>query len=413
MLDADFFEWLRKEGAFIASIESGLVAEGFRGVIAKTDIDPGTLLVSVPERLLLSAHSAKKDTAFAQALSATNKQSTNSSQVLAAHLLHEVCKGQDSYWKPYLATLPRQYTCLSYFCPEDIQELQVAYAMDIAHSVAEALKSDHTSVKPLLSALGLPAKFMTLGAWRWATATVASRTMYLPDDDAGALMPFGDLHNHRSPPGVAPDLGILGEAQDPSDTQLDQGSSGSGQFDLKTRKYMLFAQTRYRAGEQVFLSYGAHTNLELLEHYGFVSEDNPYDTAQLPVIMLPEGLQGTVPLTATYLQRNGMPSWELLRDLRIWAASQLGCRQCCYLATEGKPISGPSEAHAFKILKAICQTLLQQLPTTADEDAALLQSQAVAGECKRLAVAWRLSHKRILQNCIDVASQVIETGGQT
>lgn len=31
--------------------------------------------------------------------------------------------------------------------------------------------------------------------------------MYLPDDDAGALMPFGDLHNHRSPPGVAPDLG--------------------------------------------------------------------------------------------------------------------------------------------------------------------------------------------------------------
>jgi hypothetical protein len=43
MLDADFFEWLRKEGAFIASIESGLVAEGFRGVIAKTDIDPGLL----------------------------------------------------------------------------------------------------------------------------------------------------------------------------------------------------------------------------------------------------------------------------------------------------------------------------------------------------------------------------------
>lgn len=34
---------------------------------------------------------------------------------------------------------------------------QVAYAMDIAHSVAEALKSDHTSVKPLLSALGNPA----------------------------------------------------------------------------------------------------------------------------------------------------------------------------------------------------------------------------------------------------------------
>ncbi len=126
--------------------------------------------------------------------------------------------------------------------------------MDIASSVVEALRSDHTSVKPLLNALGnpffashsnhllflllvvlrrgnqstlrqhvgslqgvksgvefqagLPVKFKTLGAWRWATATVASRTMYLPDDAAGALMPFGDLHNHRSPPAAAsPDLG--------------------------------------------------------------------------------------------------------------------------------------------------------------------------------------------------------------
>lgn len=54
----------------------------------------------------------------------------------------------------------------------------------------------------------MPAKFETLGAWRWAAATVASRTMHLPDDAAGALMPFGDLHNHRSPPAATqPDLG--------------------------------------------------------------------------------------------------------------------------------------------------------------------------------------------------------------
>ena len=55
---------------------------------------------------------------------------------------------------------------------------------------------------------GMPAKFKSLGAWRWAAATVASRTMHLPDDAAGALMPFGDLHNHRSPPAATqPDLG--------------------------------------------------------------------------------------------------------------------------------------------------------------------------------------------------------------
>ncbi|EIE21593.1 SET domain-containing protein [Coccomyxa subellipsoidea C-169] len=229
MLDADFAEWLQKGGALIADIEPGAVAEGFRGVIAKANIEEGTLLVAVPERLLLSAHSAKKDRAFAEALLATNKQSIGSSQVLAAHLLHEASKGQESFWRPYLATLPRQYTCLSYFSPEDIRELQVEYAMDIASSVVEALRSDHTSVKPLLNAL----------------ATVASRTMYLPDDAAGALMPFGDLHNHRSPPAAAtPDLGIPGGAQVPAEAQNDHGSSGSGQFDVGTREYRLYAQTR-------------------------------------------------------------------------------------------------------------------------------------------------------------------------
>ncbi len=63
----------------------------------------------------------------------------------------------------------------------------------------------------------------------------------------------------------------------------------------------------------------------LAEHYGFVLEDNPYNTAQLPVEKLPEDIRGTVPVKASCLQRNGMPSWELLRELRIWAASQTGC----------------------------------------------------------------------------------------
>ena len=124
MLDTDFSEWLRKEGTFIADIEPGTVAEGFRGIIAKSDIEPGlpcprsppfrppriwtyrmfgivhicfttqcpagALLVSVPERLLLSVHTAKKDAAFSAALSATNKRSTASSQASGLTVCHDV-----------------------------------------------------------------------------------------------------------------------------------------------------------------------------------------------------------------------------------------------------------------------------------------------------------------------------------
>ena len=54
----------------------------------------------------------------------------------------------------------------------------------------------------------LPRRLCGLRAWRWAAATLASRTMHLPGDAAGALAPFAELHNHRSPPG--PELPAIG-----------------------------------------------------------------------------------------------------------------------------------------------------------------------------------------------------------
>ncbi len=34
---------------------------------------------------------------------------------------------------------------------------------------------------------GVAAKYRALGAWRWAAATLLSRTMFVPWDEAGAL----------------------------------------------------------------------------------------------------------------------------------------------------------------------------------------------------------------------------------
>lgn len=54
---------------------------------------------------------------------------------------------------------------------------------------------------------GLPAKWQSLKAWLWSFATLTSRTMFVPWDSAGALTPFGDLHNYQPPPqGFLPDV---------------------------------------------------------------------------------------------------------------------------------------------------------------------------------------------------------------
>lgn len=56
--------------------------------------------------------------------------------------------------------------------------------------------------------IGIDKKWCSLKAWRWAASTVCSRTMHVPFCPAGALTPFGDLHNyHPAPPPHYPDIG--------------------------------------------------------------------------------------------------------------------------------------------------------------------------------------------------------------
>ena len=68
---------------------------------------------------------------------------------------------------------------------------------------------------------------------------------------------------------------------------------------------------------------------QLLEHYGFMLEDNPHDTAQLPLeLVLAHAGSGRAsgssssaspaPLLQSecFVHANGRPSWGLLRALR-------------------------------------------------------------------------------------------------
>ena len=51
---------------------------------------------------------------------------------------------------------------------------------------------------------------------------------------------------------------------------------GDGHYDPKDEMYRLVSRRSYKPGDQVFLCYGRHTNLELLEHYGFMLDNNPH-----------------------------------------------------------------------------------------------------------------------------------------
>lgn len=86
------------------------------------------------------------------------------------------------------------------------------------------------------------------------------RKTKLTGDDCYAMCPFMDYFNH-------------------SDVGCDPCADSKG--------YSVTADRAYKAGEEVFVSYGAHTNDFLLAEYGFILESNMRDAIPLDHIILP------------------------------------------------------------------------------------------------------------------------------
>jgi len=113
----------------------------------------------MPEPLLMSGASARRDPALAAALAAAAAAAGGGAalpptSVLAAHLLAEMAKGPASFWAPYLSFLPRTYTTLGCFAEADAAALQAGYAVDAAAAAAERVRSAWRQARPLLEALG-------------------------------------------------------------------------------------------------------------------------------------------------------------------------------------------------------------------------------------------------------------------
>ncbi|GLC41210.1 hypothetical protein PLESTB_001526700 [Pleodorina starrii] len=635
MADPELTSWCNRNGIEFNGIVAEYVSEGWRGIVATKDLQPGEVVLRVPERLLMTTRSAARDPQLAASMqrhqartapaagsgaagAAVGSCGLSPFQALACHLLLEVSRGPDSFWWPYLKQLPRSYTSLANFGPDDAAALQLQHARDAAVAAADRAREEWRGALPVLHELGLPKRFTSFRAWLWAASSLHSRTMYLPWCPAGALTPYGDLHNYQPPPApytpqlggpaavaagradaaaaspcgsraaggkpviaharttaaaaagkggevemiaaalpgpleplptateedseqrgaarspVAPGAavgggradtccggggggsvgrrdvdvdvggrggcpgddsaapatcagdgsrspspgpgrrppgpdssgngpcgpacaamaptrdcyshhgdatrrnslstdcarasrssadscegrelrgikdggrcgggggsdasdghgagrrgGAMGTAEDGSSpepqppaagdsggaastdaAQTDDGSTiaGDGMWDEPAQQYCIVVRRPYRRGEQVMLCYGRYTNLELLEHYGFVLQDNPHDTAQLDPAALPLPSSARAAAGAPYLapsdcflHANGQPSWQLLHLLRYCAASPAERRSAGHLMAAGERVSEQGDRQVLRWLHAACSRQLGDL----------------------------------------------------
>ncbi|KAH7368068.1 SET domain-containing protein [Plectosphaerella cucumerina] len=186
-------------------------------------------------------------------------------------LIKQYLLGRDSFWHPYIASLPQPDRLDSWGLPaswptDDLELLEDTNVHTAVGEIKARLKSEFKEATSILKKTETDWQDYTRVLYTWAYSIYTSRSfrpsrvvlnpesLALPTgckiDDFSILMPLFDVGNH-SP------LAVVDWS-----TERHEGSQAEA-VTLKTG-------TEYTAGEQVFNNYGEKTNAELMLAYGFL-----------------------------------------------------------------------------------------------------------------------------------------------
>ncbi|KAJ0974501.1 hypothetical protein J5N97_016466 [Dioscorea zingiberensis] len=435
-------------------VVSSFPIAGGRGLAAVRDLRKGEMVLRVPRSALLTRKSVM----------GTDEKLSNyinkyphlcSTQILTLCLLVEVSKGRKSWWYPYLVQLPRNYDTLENFTHFEIQAFQVEDAKWVSEKAVSKARSEWKEAVLVMQEMGLKSQFLSFRSWLWASATISSRTLHVPWDNAGCLCPVGDLFNYAAPKEeYSSDAASLSGHNDTTEMldvkQPDGLRLTDGGYEDETTSYCFYAKRSYRKGEQVLLRYGTYTNLELLQHYGFLLDVNPNDKVFIP---LDADIYTATswPKDSLYIQPDGSPSFALLCAMRLWATPANHRKAVRHMVYTGSLLSIENELFIMKWLVKQCQHFLRLMPTTIEEDNLLLalinrmldqpstldgdeiqshkelngffQANCLAGsafksqlpakakrslERLKLSIGWRLGYKTIILHCISYCKRMSE-----
>lgn len=439
---------------------------GGRGLAAARDLRKGELILRVPKAALMNSQTILMQNQKLY-IAVQRYPSLSPTQILTIALLTEVGKGKNSSWFPYLKHLPRSYDILASFGQLETQALQVDDGTWAAEKAIGKAELEWKEAIPLMGELKLKHKLQTLKAWLWASATISSRTLHIPWDEAGCLCPVGDLFNYAAPGEElfnCEDLSTQGNSSVlPVNSSQTTDKSDAEEFDVNSVRltdggyeedfgaYCFYARKSYRKGEQILLSYGTYTNLELLEHYGFILNENPNDKAFIP--LAPDMYSWCSWSTdSLYIHQNGKPSFALLAAVRLWATPPNQRKSVSHLTFSGSQLSKENEVIVMKWIAEKCHVILKNFQTSIKEDnlllctidnirgflapmeleklpstlksqiKALLDANGIPNveiganislssqsmERWKLAVQWRLNYKKILADCISYCIERID-----
>jgi hypothetical protein len=328
---ARMLRWIERSGGYVGRLRI-IREEGAWRVRAAEDIAAGQAIIEIPLRALLTVETAKAS-AIGRAVAATGMQLSNSGW-LALSLLEEL-RPAPSFWRPYVAALPRRMPGIPLFFTErELALLEGSAAGDLARARRQSLEQEYATLCEHIGGIDT----FSLDEFLTAHAIVGSRSFSIEVFGVRtvALVPLADLIDHSLSPGTA------------------------WLFDDMRGAFVLGATEPIARGAAVHDCYGTKGNGDLLVQYGFCLEGNDTvllrfdDDSAFVVTADPEG-EGTRAMLAFVRERD--PSLRLLADA--------------------------------------CAQALARFPTTIAEDDALLALDGLTRNARN-AIVVRRGEKRVL-----------------
>ncbi|XP_068111092.1 actin-histidine N-methyltransferase [Hyperolius riggenbachi] len=404
---SELLEWARDNGASSEGFELVEFPEEGFGLKATREIKAEELFLWVPRKLLMTVESAK-NSVLGSLYSQDRILQAMGNITLAFHLLCERAN-PDSFWLPYIKTLPSTYDTPLYFQEEEVRYLHATQAIldvysqykNTARQYAYFFKVIQTH--PNASKLPLKDAF-TFDDYRWAVSSVMTRQNQIPTEDGSrvtlALIPLWDMCNHTN--------GLI--------------TTG---YNLEDDRCECVALQQFQAGEQIYIFYGTRSNAEFVIHNGFFFENNTHDRVKIKLgVSKSDRLYA---MKAEVLARAGIPtssvfalhvteppiSAQLLAFLRVFCMTEdelkehlIGEHALNKIFTLGNtefPVSWDNEIKLWTFLEARASLLLKTYRTTIEEDKHLLEGGDLSLHAS-MAIKLRLVEKEILEKAVKSAS---------
>ncbi|GMF10119.1 unnamed protein product [Phytophthora lilii] len=251
-------EWLESHGAADSLLDIRYLGklEG-HGVFAKQTLKSGQVTLQVPFKVTMNTESAAQSD-LAPVLE--KYPQIPDDEVLALHLMHERSKGDESFFAPFIASLPTSFDLPIFWSEAELNELKGTNVLLLTNLMKQHLDRDFENIHQAV-AEDFPEIFASLPTlkvedYMWAMSVIWSRAFGISKGEKylRVLCPAMDMFNH--------------------DVSLRNPLDDFVSFDEEKQMMTHHVPSEVVAGSPLHISYGQYSNAKLLYSYGFVSGEN-------------------------------------------------------------------------------------------------------------------------------------------